>query len=278
MALQGPRDERPVSEGDIHAYTDGALASERVARVRRYLAVRPGEWHRILFYRRLNVELRHAFPESGAEAEAAIRRPASLRRDRTGPYGGGRYRSAVLALAGMLAGAALAWFAVSGPCVQVLDDAAVMAFMEAGNGASAASPASSVQFTPLLAAPLPDERVPPTPASISAPFDFSPAGLRLVASGTVELGPFVRVRRWVYENSEGKPVVLLASRAWFARAGRQWSARRAGNLRLLGWSGHGERWVLAGDARTRGLMRAADLATQEPAARVDEAGNAEQQR
>ncbi|WP_213307951.1 anti-sigma factor family protein [Paraburkholderia sacchari] len=284
MALQGPRVERPVSEHDIHAYTDGALASERAARVRRYLAACPGEWHRILFYRRLNAELRHSFGEAGAGAGAAtaVRWFASARRHRVEHGGTKRRRTTALALACMLAGAALAWSAVSEPSVQVLDDAAVMAFMEAGNGApatSSARSASPTQSTPeSLAAPLANELVPPTQASAPAPFDFAPAGLRLVASGTVELGLFVRVRRWVYENSEGKPVVLLASRAWFARADRQWSARRAGNLRLLGWAGHGERWVLAGDARTRGLMRAADLATQDPTARADEAGNAEQQR
>ncbi|CAB3802470.1 hypothetical protein LMG28688_05575 [Paraburkholderia caffeinitolerans] len=283
MALQRPRDERTVSEGDIHAYTDGALTSERVARVRRYLAARPGEWHRILFYRRLNAELRHSFGEAGAGAATAVRRPESARRHRVEHGGIKRRRSSIaLALVCTLTGAALAWFAVSEPSAQVLDDAAVMAFMEAGNGASvasSASSASSVHSTPeSLAAPLADELVPPTPASAPAPFDFAPAGLRLVASSTVELGLFARVRRWIYENSEGRPVVLLASRAWFARDERQWSARRAGNLRLLGWTGHGERWVLAGDARTRGLMRAADLATQEHTDRVDEAGNAEQQR
>ncbi|CAM2163644.1 Transcriptional regulator [Paraburkholderia sacchari] len=283
MALQGPRDERPVSERDIHAYTDGALASERIARVRRYLAACPGEWHRILFYRRLNAELRHSFGEAGAGAgaAAAVRWLASARRQRVEHGGTRRRRRVALAFACMLAGAALAWSAVSEPTVQVLDDAAVMAFMEAGNGApvtSSARSASPMQSTPEPLAALANELVPPTQASAPAPFDFAPAGLRLVASGTVELGLFVRVRRWVYANSEGKPVVLLAARAWFARAERQWSARRAGNLRLLGWTGHGERWVLAGDARTRGLMRAADLATQEPTARADEAGNAEQQR
>lgn len=281
MALQGPRDERPVSEGDIHAYTDGSLASERVARVRRYLATRPGEWHRILFYRRLNAELRHSFGETGAEAEvaSAILRPAPPRRDLARPGGVGRRRSAALALACMLAGAALAWFAASEPSIQVLDDAAVMAFMESGNGVSAAASALSVQPAPESSVvPLADALVPPTPVSVPTPFDFAPAGLKLVASGTVELGLFARARRWVYVNSEGRPVVLLASRAWFARAERQWSARRAGHLRLLGWTEQGERWVLAGDAGTRGLMRAADLATQVQTARDGEAGNAEQQR
>lgn len=294
MALQRPHDERPVSEGDIHAYTDGSLAGERVARVRRYLAARPGEWHRILFYRRLNAQLRHSF--NGIEGdEAAVstsRRPTLARGHVAGS------RSAALAC--MLAGAVLAWLAafaalaISEPSAQILNDAAVMALTEAGNGASA-DPSAPGQASALGASPAPDPSalgasstadssgvpladgfVPVTLSSAPAPFDFAPAGLRLVASGPVELGLLVRAQRWVYENSEGRLVVLLASRAWFARAEPQWSARRVGNLRLLGWTRHGERWVLAGDAQTRGLMRAADLATQERAAREGAAGNVEQ--
>lgn len=259
MVSYRPHGERPVSEGDIQAYTDGSLPGERAARVRRYLAARPGEWHRILFYRRLNAQLRHAFGDARAEPNA----PAPSRPGIASSGGAGRSRAVALALSCLLAGAALAWFAVSEPSAQVLNDAAVMALMEAGSGA-AASAARDSPDSP--GAPLGDLLGPVPPASVPAPFDFAPAGLRLVASGTVELGLLARAQRWVYENDDGKPVVLLASRAWFARAEPQWSARRVGNLRLLGWTGHGERWVLAGNAQTRGLMRAADLATQEPVA------------
>lgn len=284
MVSQRPHGERQVSEGDIQAYTDGSLANERAARVRRYLAARPGEWHRILFYRRLNAQLRHSFSEAGPEPEPdavpaarSARRPASTpRRRATEPGGAGRPRVAALALTCLLAGAALAWFAVSEPSAQVLNDAAVMALMEAGSGAQAAPPAPDAPDSP--GASLADSLVPAPPASAPAPFDLAPAGLRLVASGTIELGPFARARRWVYENGDGRPVVLLASRAWFARAEPQWSARRVGDLRLLGWTGHGERWVLAGNAQTRGLMRAADLATQEQAFHDDTAGDAEHSR
>ncbi|WP_043284409.1 anti-sigma factor [Paraburkholderia oxyphila] len=266
MALQRLHDERPVSEGDIHAYTDGSLAHDRIARVRHYLATRPGEWHRILFYRRLNAQLRHSFGEAehehAPEVLSGTRRPAPARRRRAAAGGVARHRAVALALACLVAGAALAWLAVSEPSAQVLNDAAVMALMETGNAPDATA---SAQDSP--GAPLADSLVPVPPASVPAPFDLAPAGLRLVASGTVELGLFARAGRWIYESGEGRPVVLLASRAWFAHAEPQWSARRVGNLRLLGWTGHGERWVLAGDAQTRGLMRAADLATQEQPAR-----------
>jgi len=276
MVSQEPHGERPVSEGDIQAYTDGSLAGERAARVRRYLAARPGEWHRILFYRRLNARMRQSFRDAEAdavseyEAPSTTRRPARAQRHRLEAGGVRRSQATALALACLLAGAALAWLAVSEPSTQVLNDAAVMALMEASTDAPAAPSAPDspgAQFADALA-PVP-------PASVPAPFDLAPAGLRLVSSGTVELGLLARARRWVYENGDGRPVVLLASRAWFARAEPQWSARRVGNLRLLEWTSHGERWVLAGNAQTRGLMRAADLATQEQAARKGAATDGE---
>lgn len=269
MVPQGPPDERPiseaeVSESDIQAYTDGSLHGERAARVRRYLARRPGEWHRILFYRRLNAQMRRSFGEaalaggapvatsvmaSAVESAVESSRPRFLPRSHALRRGLG---ALVAALA--LAAAALAWLAVSEPGVQALNNAAVMALLEAGNGS---------QPMPNAADALADTLAPGAHAAGPAPFDLDAVGLRFVASGTMELGPFARAQRWTYVNADGQPVVLLASRAWFERAAPQWSARRVGDLRLIGWIGHGERWVLAGNARTHGLMRAADAATRQ---------------
>lgn len=253
MVPQGPPDERPVSEADIQAYTDGSLPSERVARVRRYLARRPGEWHRILFYRRLNAQMRRSFGEAALagdapaiEAMAAVRE-ALLPRSRALRRGLSAF---VVTLA--LAAAALVWLALSEPSGQALNNAAVMALMEAGGGHQPMAAASDA---------LADALAPGTRAAEPTPFDLSAVGLRFVASGTIELGLFARAQRWTYLNAEGQPVVLLAARAWFERDAPQWSARRVGELRLIGWIGHGERWVLAGNARTHGLMRAADAAT-----------------
>jgi anti-sigma factor RsiW len=227
MKFRGPLDERPVSEADIQAYSDGTLAGARAAHVRRYLAGSPAEWHRILFYRRLNAQIRDAYP-----AQAALPRTAPPRRQRALRYAVG------LVAALSLACAALAWVAVTEPSQQVLNNAAVMALMEAETAGAGASP----------------EAVP-------APFDFGAAGLRYIGGGTVKVGPFASARRYVYENAEGERVVLLAARAWLAGAAPQWSAHRAGPLRLLMWRQHGTRWVIAGNVQTRGLMRAADLAT-----------------
>ncbi|WP_321956649.1 anti-sigma factor [Paraburkholderia bannensis] len=252
MVPQVPPDERPVSEADIQAYTDGSLPSERVARVRRYLARRPGEWHRILFYRRLNAQMRRSFGEAalaGGSPDIVAVRAGVLPRSRML-----RRAFAACVAALVLAAAALAWLAASEPSVQALNNAAVMALMEAGSASQPMAGASD---------PLADALAPGTRAAGPAPFDLDAVGLRFVASGTMELGPFARAQRWTYVNAEGQPVVLLAARAWFERDAPQWSARRVGDLRLIGWIGHGERWVLAGNARTRGLMRAADAATQQ---------------
>lgn len=231
MKFRGPLDEPPVSEADIQAYSDGTLAGARAAHVRRYLAGEPGEWRRILFYRRLNAQIRDAYPAQAAQTTHS--RLAAARGRRVLRY------ATALAAALALVAAALGWIAVTQPSQQVLNNAAVMALMEAENGQPEALEAGAAR----------------------APFDFGAAGLRYLGGGEVRVGPFASAQRYVYENSQGERVVLLASRAWLAGAAPQWSAHRAGPLRLLMWRERGTRWVLAGNAQTRGLMRAADLAT-----------------
>ncbi|WP_156966986.1 anti-sigma factor [Paraburkholderia ferrariae] len=237
-----------MSEADIQAYTDGSIAGERAAQVRRYLAARPAEWRRVLFYRRLNAQIRHSFPQPAyAAAGTAVprgRTGALLRLWRLWPVW------AAFALGAALAGAAAGGLALAEPSRQVLDDAAVMAVMEA---ASAGTEAPS--------------------ANVAEPFDLKAAGLRLVSASTLDLGPFASANRYVYENAEGKRLVLLGARAWLAKDEPQWSARRVGRLRLIGWTAHGMRWVLAGSAETRGLMRAADIATMLPAGSRRAEGN-----
>lgn len=233
MIFNRPAERPSVSEVDIQAYTDRSIAGERAVFVRRYLAARPGEWRRILFYRHLNAQIRRAFPHFDADPEraAAVRPGAS--------------RHVPLALAStvlLLAGAAAGWLRVSEPTPQVLYDAAVMALTEANSDAAGERPTHTEGMAP-------------------APFDLHAAGLRLAGDSAPDLGPFALARRYVYENGEGHKIVLLGARAWFAKDEPQWSARRLGVLRLIAWTAHGMRWVLAGNAGTRGLMRAADAAT-----------------
>ena len=236
MILKLPLEHPSVSEADIQAYTDGSTAGERATRVRRYLAMQPGEWRRILFYRGLNAQIRHAFAHSGCDPEPA----AAVRR--------GKWRHVPLALlsAITLTVAAAGWLATSEPTPQMLNAAALMALMEANN-LTAGEPTTNTNTSTTGGAP--------------APFDLRLAGLHLVAHGTADLGPFAFARRYVYENAQAQKIVLLGARAWFAKDEQQWSARRLGAVRLIGWTAHGTRWVLAGNARTRELMRAADVAT-----------------
>lgn len=260
MKFRGPLDEPPVSETDIQAYSDGTLAGSRAAEVRHYLAKRPGEWHRILFYRRLNAQIRDAYPEPRALRLDARMSDGIGERMGGDSYDGGaqtasRERSpgrrakgyAAVALAALvLAGAAFAWISVSEPTQQVLNDAAVMALMDAENAGNADVDSHT--------------KAPAMPA----PFDLGAAGMRYIGSSEMKLGPFARAQRYLYENAEGERVVLLGARAWLDGASPQWMAHRAGQLRLLMWRDDGTRWVLAGHAATRGLMRAADLATMPP--------------
>jgi hypothetical protein len=147
-----------------------------------------------------------------------------------------------VALGVLLAVASAAWLALSEPTQQVVNDAALMALLEAANGADASENTTRAAVAP-------------------EPFDMKESGLRLVGEGSLRLGPFASARRYVYENADGKRLVLLGARAWFSKGEPQWSARRIGAMRLLEWTANGTRWVLAGDVRTRGLMRAADAAT-----------------
>jgi hypothetical protein len=53
----------------------------------------------------------------------------------------------------------------------------------------------------------------------------------------------------------------MSTLALLAPAQPQWSARRIGEIRLLTWTSQRQRFVVAGNARTHSLMRAADALT-----------------
>jgi hypothetical protein len=86
-------------------------------------------------------------------------------------------------------------------------------------------------------------------------------GLRLVDERVLSLGLLQRATAFVYLNGDNQPVILLSTLALLAPAQPQWSARRIGDVRLLTWTAQRQRFVVAGDARTHGLMRAADVMT-----------------
>jgi hypothetical protein len=176
--------------------------------------------------------------------------------------------------------AASGWMAASQVSPEALNNAAVMALMQAsgshtgsaqslvarsaatagrgtvGTMASTAMAASSTGAqNPNLAA-----SQDPAVLDASAP-DLTGVGMHLVSHRTLKLGPFVHATEYLYLNAGHQPIVLLKAAAPTARAQPQWNAHRVGSLRLLGWTAHGERYVLAGTADAHGLMRAADALT-----------------
>ncbi|SDR28329.1 hypothetical protein SAMN05443245_4239 [Paraburkholderia fungorum] len=232
----------PLSEADIQAYADGTLTPERAAYLRDYLGRDPAEARRVAFYGRLNAQIQAAFqttdePESGsrkplAEVRRAFERMQNTRRAR-------KLFSALVMVVLALA-AASGWLAATQVSAQALNNAAMMGLAETGaRHFSAASPTRSDPSAPDLAA----------------------IGLRLVDSRVLSLGYFQRATEFVYLNGDNLPVVVISTLALLAPAQPQWSARRIDAIRLLTWTAQRQRFVVAGDARTHGLMRAADVLT-----------------
>jgi hypothetical protein len=231
--------DSPLSEADIQAYADGTLTPERAAFLRAYLGQDPTEARRVGFYGRLNAQIQQAFQ--------TVDEPATNRID--------RWRRAILRvktverlrkLAGTLTAvvltlaAASGWLAATQVSPQALDNAALMALAEI-----AARPFSAAA---------------PTRADPAAP-ELEAIGLRLVERRAAPLGPFQRASEFIYLNRDNQPVVVMSTLALLAPAQPQWSARRIGEIRLLTWTSQRQRFVVAGNARTHSLMRAADALT-----------------
>lgn len=245
MSRNRPPPDSPLTEADMQAFADGNLPPERAARVRKYLGAQPREAERIAFYRQLNMQMRHvfegAFPQkihaAGEERERDFRFLSLMRRLIVWRIG------AVLLGIVLLVGAVGGCYFASRVSAETLDAVAVMALMRASNHRAEADGAPAVRADDPNAA------------------DLSPLGLTLVDSRTRHPNLIGRIDILDYRNAEGEPVVLLSSPALFASDKPHWSAQRVGDVRLLMWTFDGTRYVLAGRASTRGLMRAADALT-----------------
>lgn len=235
--------DSPLSEADIQAYADGTLTPERAAFLQDYLGKEPAEARRVAFYGRLNAQIQAAFQTTDEPA------PERVKGAREGSHGGRERANGALrpnrllntlAALFLTVAAASGWLAASQVSATALDNAAVMALAE-----TAATPFAATS---------------PTRADPAAP-NLSAIGLRLVDQRVLSLGPFQRASEFVYLNRDNQPVVLISTLALLAQDRPQWAARRIGDLRLLGWTAQRQRFVVAGDARTHGLMRAADAMT-----------------
>jgi hypothetical protein len=139
--------------------------------------------------------------------------------------------------------AASGWIVASQPSDEALSDAAVMVLVRASASDHNAAPCAHLSGN--------DDAAP----------DLTSAGLRVTKRRTLALGPISQTSEFVYLNTAGKTVLLLVGLALTAQEQPQWVAHRAGNIRLFTWVTRHERYVLAGDVDTRGLMRAADITT-----------------
>lgn len=245
MAITDPPDNLPPTETDIHAYADGFLAAERSERLRHYLGNRSDEARRVVFYRSLNERLKRTFrPTDDPATVRAMRaqgRQAALKRLLTPNSCGVALRTFVVLVLAFVASSG--WIVALQASDEALSDAAVMVLARASSSYHDATPPAQVTGT--------DNAAP----------DLGPAGLRLAEQRTVALGPISRISEFVYINTTGQPVALLVGPALTAREQTQWAARRVGNIRLLTWVTQHHRYVLAGDASTRGLMQTADIMT-----------------
>ena len=231
--------DSPLSEADIQAYADGTLTPERAAFLRDYLGKDPAEARRVAFYGRLNAQIQEAFQTTDEAAPEHANGRRSARDHPKSARGAARLTNAAAALCLLLA-AASGWLAATQVSAQALDNAAVMALAE-----TAATPFSATS---------------PTRTAPSAP-NLAGIGLRLVDQRVLSLGLFQRASEFIYLNGDNQPVVLISTLALLAPAQQQWAARRIGDIRLLTWTAQHQRFVVAGDARTHGLMRAADVMT-----------------
>jgi anti-sigma factor RsiW len=242
MPTTKPPIEPRLSESDVQAFADGMLDPQRAASVEAYLKSRPDEAKRVAFYGRLNWQMQNTFHEPDNEPgdETAPQAPAPGRR-----MSSRSLRALLIAAVVTVAVAAAAIFAFD-ISDSALDNASMMALEQAVASQEMASGAVGYESS--------------VRALASAP-DLSSVGFQPVARRKMPVGPFASAMEYVYRNRGGEAAVLLVAPALFAQSQTQWKAHRVGASRLLAWTAHGKRYVLAGRAKTRGLMLAADLMT-----------------
>ncbi|PXW28134.1 hypothetical protein SAMN05445871_4154 [Paraburkholderia caballeronis] len=235
-----PHSDRPLSETDLQAFADGLLTPGRAERVDAYLKQRPREAHRVAFYGRLNAQIRDAFPATDEPLPRGAGQPAGGRLSRAWRRLAARVSPGLVALV-FAAAAAGGWMAAFDVSAMALNDAALMALMDPTAGR--------------------DRQHAPSPVEAAAAPNLASVGMRLVSVGSMKVGLVARASRYVYQSRNGAPVVLMSAPSLNLPPRPQWIAHRVGSYRLLMWTHVARRYVIAGDATTPGMMRAADAVT-----------------
>jgi hypothetical protein len=237
MNSMAPNDralERPLNESDIHAYVDGTLPDDRALLVVDYLRSEPGEARRAGFYARLNTLLR----EVGSQADETGSNRMRAQCTRVSRARAGRRMARAIAVLVMALTGLVGWIAATRVNPEQMDAAVTMALKGAEGERWAA--AQTVYIS-----------------GIGAP-DFTDAGLRLVGRRSMNIGLFTRVDSFIYLNAQNEPLIYASTLAMYRFVQNPWIAHRVGTARLLTWRSGWSRYVIAGEARTRGLMLAAN--------------------
>lgn len=234
----------PLSEVDLQAFVDGTLASPRAVRVDAYLRQRPREASRIAFYDWLNSQIRSAFPLTDPSLfQAPIRSMWGVGSRTVRPQRMMSARVFLVSIVALVGGSG--WMAATQVSFEALNNAAVMVLAQVADASTDGT--SAEPANPSLR-----DSIAPAP-------DLTAVGLKLVFQGSMKTGPFSEASKYVYRTSAGAPMVLLTAFSVNAPAHPQWIAHRVGQYRLLTWTTRHRRYVIAGAATTRGMMRAADV-------------------
>ncbi len=216
-----------LSESDVQAFADGLLPAAHADHVRDYLSAHPDEAHRVAFYAQLNQEMRSSFVQPAGDFLI----PRLHKYRKASFIGLVLFALVLISVAIFAADVSDAQFASAAR--ESLDEVGRVGTVQ-----------SSMDASVLQTAP-----------------DLSAVGFKPVAVRKISLGLMSRGSEYIYRNQQGEAVVLLALNNRFHREQSQWLAQREGEQRLLMWTVRTTRYVLAGRAKTRGLMRAADYMT-----------------
>lgn len=240
-----------ITTDDLHAFADGKLTPERAAEVETYLRNHPAEAAEVAAVQRINAALKGAFdsvleePIPSAQVAAVLDRRPRLA------------LPAAAAVAGMMLGAGLTWFVLAGgsPAQLALADLAEK------------STAAYVVYAPEKRHPV--EVAASESDHLSAWLSnrmnmsfriprLGDLGFELVG-GRLVVADAAPAALLMYENGQGRRLVLYVRNKLPAGEAAGLSYERAGDTGVVTWSSGGTGYGLAGAFTKKELLPAAQL-------------------